>query len=244
MRLRLPLFVSALAIAVPAAAAPPPPPPRFHVPVCPAVFGLAAQQAAFVTQRMRSIGATAGVPLAGEPCKPNAIVIVTKDKAALIKALQQQHPDYFPIEWNAGKIRALENDPAPAVAWQFEGLMTPDNLRIAENTMPGILDPVDPGALVASTAPTTAPASRLRPALKHDVMTSVLVVQSGALAGLTATQFADYAAMRTFARADPATSSAPATGTIVKVLDAPMGTAVPQSITPADLQYLKGYYGS
>lgn len=242
MRFRLPLLLAGLAVAVPAAAAPPP--AKFETPVCPAVFGLAPQQAAFVTDRMRRIAREAGVPLANAPCSPNAIVIVTPNKAAMLKALEQQHPDYFPIEWNSRKIHALENDAYPAAAWQFEGLITPDKLRIADTTVPSLLDPVDPGALVQSTPPTTAPASRLRPGVQHDVMTSVLVVQASALAGLTATQFADYAAMRTLARTDPRQVPMPASETILKALDAPMGTAVPLSITPADLQYLRGYYSS
>jgi hypothetical protein len=248
MRLRVPLLLASLTLAVPAiAAAEPPPatgqvPTRFELPVCPAVYGLAPQQAAFVADRMRRIAAAAGVPLANAPCDPNAIVIVTADKGNLIRGLEQRHPDYFPIEWNARQIRDLERDPSPAAAWQFEGLMTPDKLRIAETTIPSLLDPVDPAALVAATAPTTAPASRLRPALRHDVMTSVLVVQANALQGLTTNQFADYAAMRTFARADPRQVALPASDTILKVVDAPMGTAVPMSITASDLDFLRGYY--
>ena len=246
MRLRLPLLLASLTLALPtfAAAQSGQTPTRFEVPVCPAVFGLAPQQAAFVADRMRRIALEAGVPLAKTPCAPNAIVIVTANKGALIDALAQHHPDYFPIEWGTGKIRALERDPYPAAAWQFEGLLTPDKLRISETTIPSLLDPVDPAALVASTPPTTAPASRLRPSVRRDVMTSVLVVQANALAGLTATQFADYAAMRTLARTDPSQVPAPASDTILKVLDAPMGSTVPLSITARDLAFLRGYYGS
>ena len=75
-------------------------------------------------------------------------------------------------------------------------------------------------------------------------MTSVLVVQANALAGLTATQFADYAAMRTFVRTDPNQVRAPPSQTILKVMDAPMGTAVPLSLTNWDLSFLEAYYAS
>ena len=242
MRLRLPLLLASIAFALPAAAAAPP--TRFTVPVCPAVYGLAPQQAAFISGRMRQIAYAAGIALAVEPCQPNAIVIVTKDKTSLLRGLEQRHSDYFPLEWNKRQIRDLESDPYPAASWQFEGLITPDGLRIAENTIPSLVDPVDPAGLVQATPPTTAPASRLRPAELHDVMTSVLVVQANALQGLTAMQFADYAAMRTFARTDPRSTTVPPTDTILKVLDAPMGTAVPLSITASDLDFLRHYYGS
>lgn len=245
MRLRLSLFLASLALAVPAAAQPPATgqvPTRFTLPVCPGVFGLAPQQAAYVTNRMRQVAAAAAIPLAPMPCSPNAIVIVTANKGALIRGLEQHHSDYFPYEWNAREVRALEVDPYPAAAWQFEGLITPDGLRVADTTIPSLLDPVSPAALVEATAPTTAPATRLRPGLRHDVMTSVLVVQANALSGLTTMQFADYAAMRTFARTDPRSTALPASDTILKVLDAPMGAEVPMSITAEDLNFLRGYY--
>lgn len=246
MRLGLPLLLAGLSLAVPAAAQPAnvgTTPTRFTLPVCPGVYGLAPQQAAFVTGRMRQIAVAAGVPLANQPCDPNAIVIVTTNKAETIRSLEQKKSSYFPMEWSDRQIRALEQDPYPVAAWQFEGLLTPDGLRVSETSDPSLLDPVEPGPLVQATAPTTLPASRLRPSIKRDVMTSVLVVQADALKGLTTTQFADYAAMRSFAQTDPRQSSLPASDTILKVLDAPMGTEVPMSITARDLDFLKGYYG-
>ena len=69
-------------------------------------------------------------------------------------------------------------------------------------------------------------------------------MQTNALAGLTATQFADYAAMRTFVHTEPKKVRAPASETILKVLDAPMGTIVPLSLTSWDLTFLKAYYAS
>jgi hypothetical protein len=245
MRLRLSLLLAGTVLAVPAAAAPHVTgqvPTRFTIQACPAVYGLSPQQTAYVTARMRQVASVAGVPLANLPCDPNAIVIVTSDKAGLLRGLEQRHPDYFPVEWSKSRVHAVEQDPAPAVAWQFEGLITPDGLRIADTTIPSLLDPVDPASLFRATAPTTLPASRLRPPEQRDVMTSVLVVQANALSGLTTMQFADYAAMRTFARTDPRTIALPASDTILKVLDAPMGSEVPMSITAQDLSFLRGYY--
>ena len=215
---------------------------RWEMPVCPAVFGLAPQQRPYVINRMRSIAQAAGVPLASPRCDPNVIVIVTSNKPALLAALEKGHPDYFPGDWSNRKIRAIEQDAYPAAAWQFEGLLSTDGLRLAESTSG--FDPVDPAGLVAATIPTTAPASRLRPPGRRDVLTSILIVQSNALSGLTATQFADYAAMRSFVRADPRQVRAPSSDTILKVLDAPMGTAVPLSLTPFDLSFLKAFYAS
>jgi hypothetical protein len=245
MRLGLPLLLASIALAVPAVAqtaSAGSKPIRFTRPVCPGVYGLARQQAALITGRMRQVAKAAGVPLANQPCDPNAIVIVATNKAATIEALQQKHADYFPHEWSDRQIRALEADSYPAAAWQFEGLLTPDGIRVAENSDPSQLDPVNTGSLAATATGTTLPASRMRPSIRRDVMTSVLVVEAKAIAGITTTQFADYAAMRTFARADPRQTSLSASDTILKVLDAPMGTAVPLSVTAQDLDFLKAYY--
>jgi hypothetical protein len=217
---------------------------RWEVPVCPAVFGLPRPQSAFVVDRMRSLARASGIPLARPGCDPNAIVIVTSNKAALLTALEKRHPDYFPYEWGNGQVRDVERDPYPVAAWQFEGLLSTDGLRLAETTTPGSLDPVDPAGLVAATIPTTAPASRLRPPGRRDVLTSILIVQTDALSGLTTTQFADYAAMRSFVRTDPRQVRASASDTILKALDAPIGAAVPLSLTAWDLSFLKAYYAS
>ena len=246
MRLGLPILLASISLAVPAVAQPAnvgTTPVRFTLPVCPGVYGLAPQQAAFVTERMRQIAGAAGMLLANQPCDPNAIVIVASNKAQTIRGLEEKKSSYFPVEWSDRQIHALERDPYPAAAWQFEGLLTPDGIRVSEISDPSLLDPVEPRALVQATPPTTLPASRMRPSIKRDVMTAVLVVQADALKGLTTTQFADYAAMRTFARTDPRQSNLPVSETILKVLDAPMGSVVPMSITARDLDFLKSYYG-
>jgi len=210
--------------------------------VCPAVFGLAPPRRAYVTERMRTLARAVDVPLAKPGCDPNVIVIVTSDKKALLVGLQKHHPDYYPADWSDRRIRRLEEAADPVAAWQFEGVLSTDGLRIADSTDSS--DTVDPAGLIAATIATTAPASRLRPPGRHDFMTSILVVQADALVGLTATQFADYAAMRTFVRTDPKQVRASATETILKVMDAPMGTAVPLSLTSWDLSFLRAYYAS
>jgi hypothetical protein len=215
---------------------------RWELPVCPAAFGLTREQRSVVVDRMRSLARAVDVPLARPGCDPNVIIIVTSNKSALLSALYKKHPDYFPGDWGSRQIHELERDVYPVASWQFEGVVSTDGLRIADTTDSN--DTVDPAGLVAATIPTIAPASRMRPAGRHDVVTSILVVQTNALAGLTATQFADYAAMRTFVHTDPKQLRASPSETILKIMDAPMGTAVPLSLTRWDLSFLKAYYAS
>jgi hypothetical protein len=215
---------------------------RWEVPVCPAAFGLEPQQRAFVMNRMRAVASAAGVPLARPGCDPNVIVIVTSSKAALLAGLEKRHADYFPADWSNRKVHQLEQDAYPVASWQFQGLLSADGLRLADST--STFDPVDPAGMVAASIPTLAPASRLRPPGRRDVTTSILVVQANALTGLTATQFADYAAMRAFVGSDPRQLRADPSDTNHKVMDAPMGTAVPLSLTSLDLSFLKALYSS
>lgn len=67
---------------------------------------------------------------------------------------------------------------------------------------------------------------------------------SDALAGLTLVQLANYAAMRAFARTDPARLAQSAAPTILHVLDAPIGSAVPVTLTQWDLSFLRALYAS
>jgi len=71
-----------------------------------------------------------------------------------------------------------------------------------------------------------------------------LVVEGGALDGLTTTQFADYAALRVFSGVDPARLTTPGLSTILRLLDAPMGSEVPVTLTNWDLAFLDSLYAS
>jgi hypothetical protein len=87
-------------------------------------------------------------------------------------------------------------------------------------------------------------ASRLTPASRPHFVASLVVIQMDALAGLTTTQLADYAAMRVFARTEPLRLVRASAPTILNILDAPMNSPVPQSLTDWDLGFLRALYGS
>jgi hypothetical protein len=96
----------------------------------------------------------------------------------------------------------------------------------------------------AYTNELTGVPSRMRPSVRPHFIASIVVVEVGALAGVTMTQLADYAALRAFTQSDPARLDKVAAPTILKVFDAPEGTAVPITMTQWDLAYLRSLYGS
>ena len=204
---------------------------RFERAVCPAAFGLPPAQAQAVANRMRRVAKSIGLAVGGDHCAPNVVVIVASDKRALIEQLAKQRPDYLGDIPNR-RIAELGRQPGPAAAWQIAGPeVNADGMEI--NT-----DLND----AAPTNRTITPPSRLTIAARPQFDAAVVVVERAALAGLTTTQLADYAAMRAYAGADPARIRDPGAPTILRILDAPMGSAVPVTMTSWDFAFLNSFY--
>ena len=70
---------------------------RFESPMCPAAAGLSPVQDEQVKDRLRRVADAAGMAVAKAKCHPNVIVIVTRDKNALLKRMGSKRGDYFPI---------------------------------------------------------------------------------------------------------------------------------------------------
>lgn len=206
--------------------------PRFIDAVCPQVTGLNPAQNELVTTRLRKVAAGTDVVVAKPGCVPNIFVIVTRDKRAFIEMLSQRQPDAFG-QLSAREVRRLARLPGPAAAWQLEGPVNSSNqpLRWDERI----------GAYVNQT---TEGASRIGSVSRRGFDAAALVVEVGALGGLTPIQLADYATMRLLAKLDLSRLPARAPSTILTVLTAPMGTPVPITMTRWDLGFLRGLYSS
>lgn len=202
---------------------------RFDWAICPAAVGLQDRQNQAVAYRMRQVAVAAGIKVAGEGCKPNALVIVADDKQELIEALWKDYPQYFadPMGRRWGPIR----QPGPVTVWHIETLVDTNGF------VPG------QELLWQHFITTSMDTSRLQPGALPQFVAGIAVLERKVLTGLTTTQVADYAAMRIFARTDPATltKSSP---TILTVIDAPMGSTTPVTLTDWDLAYLRALYSS
>lgn len=204
---------------------------RFQTKVCPLSIGLTPERNALVVKRMRDVAAAARIPLAEPDCRPNIILIVTNNKAALIEQLLRKRSYMFPDAWSMATIHALERDPSPDAAWAIEGVTSAGG------------QPLNYGSEVPVNR-TTRAASRLTTAVVPYFAAAVLVVQTNALDGLTTTQLADYAAMRTFVRTDPKLIDPSTPGTILTLLETPMGQPVPLTLTAWDLSFFKSFYAT
>jgi len=204
---------------------------RFEHNACPAVLGVSPAQRQAMVSRMRAVAAAAGVPLGNAHCRANVVVLVTSDKRALIEQLARHYP-YYLGELSSHQVAELARSPSPAALWHLNGLIDADGRQIYGYGR-------DVPVLRSSRPP-----SRITDETHHEFVGSVLVVEMRAVIGLTPTQLADYAAMRTFTGADPARLPDRDPATILTVLDVPMGSEVPITLTHWDLAFLRSFYAS
>lgn len=205
---------------------------RFEQSVCPRTIGFSPAQDEAMRRRMRQVAAAIGIRVGKPDCLANVVVIVTADKRAFLEALRKKKPDYFG-ELSSMEIRRLIAEPGPATAWQLQG---------PEMTARGTVLATDSGGIPTNN--TTEPASRLSAPTRPQFEAAVVVIEAAAVEGLTTTQIADYATMRSYAGTRPARLDASTSTTILKVLEAPMGSEVPASLTRWDLGFLRGLYSS
>jgi hypothetical protein len=134
---------------------------------------------------------------------------------------------------SARQVRDLEDSPEPAAAWQVKGLLTADGLeaaKVAGHDSYTIKSADNPSRIKANSKPTFTAA--------------VVVIDVKAAAGLTPTQLADYAAMRTFADVAPARLTRVGVPTILGAVGAPDNRPVPVTLTYWDLGFLKSLYAT
>jgi hypothetical protein len=205
-------------------------------PVCPLAIGIPESQKEAVASRMRQVAAAAGIVVGGKACKPNVVVAVTQDKKAFIDALRRRHP-YFFEQLSPRQHRRLLREPGPAAAWHVHGpLVTSDGRE-----MPSVSGENGADFQVNFTI---NPGSRIIVPTHPQFAAAMVVVERSALDGLTTTQLADYASMRAFAQVDTARLAGSAAPTILKVLEVPMGGAVPITMTRWDFGMLRSLYTS
>lgn len=205
---------------------------RFHASACPVALGLTPVQNAAVARRMRQVASAAGIGVAPAECTPNVFVIAARDKKSAIDELDRRYPVYFK-GLSSKEVRKLASSSEPAVAWQVRTLLTADG-QLVEKSITSDIYKVE-----GSFTP-----SRIRAASKPTFVVSVVVIDLASAAGLTTTELADYAAMRTFAATDPERVVRTGVPTILGVLGQPDDKPLPVTLTYWDLGLLKALYST
>jgi hypothetical protein len=204
---------------------------RFETSICPRVVGASPEQNRKMEERLRAIAVGAGLLLGPERCGANALMIITQDKRALMRGLASRG-NYFGDRVTPFERRRLAQQPGPTAFWRLEGFLTAQGTVLASNDG-------EPAEYLQSNSR----ASRISTGTRRAVDGAILVVEARALDGLTTTQVADYAAMRLYGFADPA-SLPKSANTVLTILDAEMGAEIPITLTPWDLSFLRALYAS
>ncbi len=206
---------------------------RFEFVVCPIVIGVSPTQKAQVIARFRKVSEAAGIHLAGQKCRGNVLIAVTNDKKMLLTALYKQNPEFFD-DFTTKERLALADLPLPAIAWHLKGRkIDADGQELPSDFASG-----------AGVNETFRSPSRIRSPVRLQFAAAFVVVESRALEGLTTTQLADYAVMRTLIRTDPEQLEKSTAPTILKILETPFGSPVPVTLTDWDFGVLRALYDS
>jgi hypothetical protein len=206
---------------------------RFRQPICPASFGLPAAYNRVIEQRIRDDAARAGLRVAGERCDANVVLIVADDPGPLVEALRRERPQVFAgLDYN--DVRQVLRSAEPVRTWHAIEPRGSDG-RPLQRVMS-----VDgtPGGGNGMWVNPAASNSRIQQNTQDDLVSSFVVIAAQAVDGLTLTQIADYAAMRTLAKTRaPAGLTGP---TILALFN--KADSRPSELTAWDRGYLRGLY--
>jgi hypothetical protein len=195
-------------------------------------MGLPEAQSRMIAERMKRVAQAAGIRTGESKCAPNVFLIAGVDKGSTIEALYRGYPAYF-SDMADQDVRKLAGSTEPSVAWQIKGLLSADGTMLKKMPM---------GGPYINEA--TDIASRIRAGTMPQFVASMVLVERSALAGLSVTQVADFAAMRAFADTDPRRAAGSGAPTILTILDKGKDQMVPVTLTHWDLGYLKSLYAT
>ncbi|HEY4211978.1 MAG TPA: hypothetical protein VGM84_10895 [Steroidobacteraceae bacterium] len=173
-------------------------PSRWASRVCPLVFGLPKAEGEFMLARISLVARTAGIPLAGEQCRPNLYIMVTGNPKSFLKIQDKWHR--VGMFGNAGPRRVDEfiHSARPVRVWYNTNLISPDGINIGGG------DPVSShGGPTAHATASHSDASRLKRNVVSSFTTVLVVIDQTQLHNVSRGQLADYVGMVGLAKLKP-----------------------------------------
>ena len=215
---------------------------RFMDPLCLAVAGSDMETGSAIHRMITDRALEIGIDEEGEGCRPNALVIVTRDPEKLISALRRSQPRLFNAAANRTSDSGIENADA-AIVWSTTEPRSKSGLKLRNSPiLPGMNPTGASGPMPFSAAINAdAKARRLGSNLSRAVVNAVVVLDARRLTGLTLRQISDYAAMRIFAAPQQVVPQTPPPRSILGLFEKSSAPPV-MEMTAFDRAYLDGLY--
>ncbi len=150
-----------------------------------------------------------------------------------MQRLERKRPEFFPAKWSSGRVRSFVRDPAPVAAWHIEGKMRRDGRAMATDYASGI-----------DYQRTIEPGSRKHPICPASFPRRDHGCRRGCAGGPDADTIGRLCGDARFRADRSAGLAASTTPTILHIIDAPMGSEVPLTMTEWDFSFLKALYSS
>lgn len=214
---------------------------RWQVPLCPAVRGVSTSIARQVSDRVRAAARRTGAPVAGDDCRPNAIIVFTPDARGLLTTMERRQPRLL-ADMPLADRRAMRTIDRPVLWWTgtqgegADGNPLTSNSSVALGFGAGASIPASDRTRFGDSYRSSIVSTGFRVAIDS----AVVLVDVPRSTGYRLDAIADYAAFVILARARPAIPRV-GTPTILRLF-ADSAEDRPTGLTPADTRYLSSLY--
>ena len=184
--------------------------------ICPAVFGLPDDYAAFIVARMRQVGVETGAPVSQKDCETsdvNVVIAFPTDAGDFIHELADKIPSAFGFAYRGKLMQDLKAPVKPIRAWYATQVID-----------------VDPRA------------SRLSPQYRSLIAHVLIIVDAKQTDALNMGQVSDYIAMTALAELKPDSVPADSPTILNAFSDTAAGRTPADGVTRLDIAYLKALY--
>lgn len=206
---------------------------RQYQPLCLRVFGIQADVAAIIADRIADNARSAGVIIAKPGCQANAFLGVFRGGRGAVERLRKEQPWLFEtmLRYEVDRVFA---GTSPVYAWHATEVRSVDGRPLPTGE-------IDIGGRKAEVKMNNQYAGgRLVSPIRADVTGSIVLIEGAATQGKTAGQIADYASMRLLAPLRDAPADRHGVETILSLFDA--DASPPGELTTFDRAYLRGFY--
>ena len=202
--------------------------PRVEDALCPGVIGMKTDTALQLLDRVRYNAQRLGIRLDDpETCSPNLLIAFVDSGQDSVAALMRSQPRLFETMSTPDR-RALTTSDKPVRAFSY----------VATRTRDGMWVPPQENLVQIPRATMWNAHSKIYSPIRQDILSTVVIFDAKKVGGLTTTQLADYASMRSLAVDFSAVPDM--RESILGLFDADANR--PSELTATDLEFLKSLY--